>query len=160
MVIFSNSISLCYASKMGYAKLIRQTEQKYDIPKDLLLSIAHVESRHNPLALNVRGTPYYPKTYDEAIQMIEMVKKHGIRNFDVGIMQINYQYHAENFSDVHHMLSPEANIEYAGKLLSGLFKQYGSWEMAIKRYHSANEYYHRIYAKKVIIAWLQTNSIN
>ncbi|MCC2646649.1 MAG: hypothetical protein K0R02_714 [Rickettsiaceae bacterium] len=160
LILLSISLNLVvinYAAASDYKDLIRKKEQEYGIPKDLLLSIATVESKLHPFAINVQGRPYFFKTFEEAINATTLIRNKGIKNFDVGLMQINYKYHHENFENIKQMLSPEMNIEYAAKLLCKLYGEYNSWSHAIRLYHSANEQYNKVYAKRIAIAWLKTN---
>jgi soluble lytic murein transglycosylase-like protein len=57
------------------------------------------------------------------------------------------------------MINPKTNIDYAGKLLSSLFKQYGTWNKAISYYHSANPEYQGRYSKKVVLVWIGNKKI-
>ncbi|MCE2731656.1 MAG: hypothetical protein LW599_06210, partial [Rickettsiaceae bacterium] len=78
----------------------------------------------------------------------------GITNIDIGVGQINYRWHGDNFKGIEEMLNPVINIEYAGKLLSSLFKEHGDWFKALKYYHSAKAQYHVPYSRKIFVAWL------
>lgn len=52
-------------------------------------------------------------------------------------MQVNHYYHRKNFDSVEAMLDPEANIQYAAKLLKKLKQDNGSWTMAVALYHAS-----------------------
>jgi len=138
-------------------KYIDSVEQKNRIPKGLLSAIAGVESDFNPYAVNIAGKTVIASNQDEAAKTIRTALNQGIINIDIGIAQINYRWHKDNFRDIEEMINPATNIEYAAKLLSSLFKQHGTWHKAIRHYHSANPDHHKRYSRKVVIAWLGNN---
>jgi hypothetical protein len=124
-----------------------QTGARFGLPEGLLPAISRVETglkqgergvRGWPWTLNVQGKGYYFKTREEALAKLRAVLDAGVRNVDVGCMQINYRWHAENFASVEEMMSPEANTAYAAKFLTRLKNRHGSWEVATKYYHSSD----------------------
>lgn len=128
-------------------QMAARTAALHGIPEGLMPAIARVETglkqgdrgvRAWPWTLNVQGKGYYFKTRKEALDKLKAVLKEGVRNVDVGCMQINYRWHAENFASVEEMMTPEANTRYAAKFLTRLKKRHGSWEEATKHYHSAD----------------------
>jgi hypothetical protein len=48
------------------------------------------------------------------------------------------------------MLDPKANVAYAAKMLKALYDKHGSWEKAVKMYHTKKAKYHARYYKKVM----------
>ena len=143
-------------SSKGYwlKKYIAAVEQKNRIPSGLLSAIAGVESDFNPYAINIAGKTIIASNQDEAAKTIKNALNSGITNIDIGIAQINYRWHGDNFKNIEEMINPVTNIEYAAKLLSSLFKQHKTWHKALRYYHSATPYHHRKYSRKVVIAWL------
>lgn len=140
-------------------KYITAVEQRNRIPRGLLSAIALVESDFKPYAVNIEGKPISASNKSEAVKTIKNALNSGITNIDIGIAQINYRWHKDNFKNIEEMINPVTNIEYAAKLLSSLFKQHGTWHKAIKHYHSANPDYHRRYSRKVVIAWLGSSQL-
>ena len=140
-------------------KYIGAVEQKNRIPKGLLSAIAGVESDFNPYAVNIAGKTVIASNQEEAAKTIRHAINSGITNIDVGIAQINYRWHKDNFKNIDEMINPATNIEYAAKLLLSLFKQHGTWHKAIRHYHSANPDHHRRYSRKVVIAWLGNSQL-
>lgn len=118
-----------------------------------------VESGFNPTAINIEGKTVTINDKSEAIKTIKNALNQGITNIDIGIAQINYRWHKDKFRNIEEMINPTANIEYAGKLLSSLFKQHGTWHKAIRHYHSANPNHHKQYSRKVVIAWLGSGQL-
>ena len=72
------------------------------------------------------------------------------KNIDVGCMQINYFWHGKNFNKITDMLNPQINIMYAAKFLKEKFLKTGSWQYAIRQYHSNNREKNKIYFKKFL----------
>lgn len=140
-------------------KYIASVEQRNEIPRGLLSAIVGVESGFNPTAINIEGKSVITNNKYEAIKIIKNAVNQGVTNIDVGIAQINYRWHKDNFKNIEEMINPTANIEYAGKLLSSLFKQHGTWHKAIRHYHSANPNHHKRYSRKVVIAWLGSGQL-
>ncbi len=135
-------------------QLIDKTEEDYAIPKGLLSAIANVESGLKPYALNISGKTVVAKSKEEAVEIVRLYKDNGVTNIDLGIAQINLHYHGKNFGSISEMLEPKHNIEYAAKFLSKLYNQYGSWNKAVRHYHSARPEHHLKYSRKVLISWL------
>ena len=140
-------------------KYIAAVEQRNEIPRGLLSAIVSIESGFNPTAINIEGKTVIINDKSEAIKIINNAVKQGVTNIDIGIAQINYRWHKDNFKNIEEMINPTANIEYAAKLLSSLFKQHGTWHKAIRHYHSANPNHHKQYSRKVVIAWLGNSQL-
>lgn len=98
------------ANAQKWLPLLNAAEVKYGIPTDLLARMAYQESRF-------RDDIVYGNTVSPA----------GA----IGIMQIVPKYHP----DVN-PYDPAASIDYAGKYLSQLYKQFGSWDMAVAAYNA------------------------
>ncbi|MBM3467738.1 MAG: lytic transglycosylase domain-containing protein [Alphaproteobacteria bacterium] len=148
-------------SSNGYwiKKYIAAVEQRNEIPRGLLSAIVSIESGFNPTAVNIEGKSVITNNKYEAIKIIKNAVNQGVTNIDVGIAQINYRWHKDNFRNIEEMINPTANIEYAAKLLLSLFKQHGTWHKAIRHYHSANPNHHNQYSRKVVIAWLGSGQL-
>ena len=146
----------CFAQDLD--ELIDKTEQNYSIPSGLLKSIASVESGNKPYALNVSGKTIIASSKEEAARIVRLYQDEGITNIDLGLAQINLYWHGKHFSSISEMLEPKHNLEYAAKFLTGLYKKHGSWNKAVRHYHSANPQYHIKYSRKVLISWLGIGS--
>jgi soluble lytic murein transglycosylase-like protein len=159
---FSLYLLLILISQASFAlevpQLIREVEAKYNIPNGLLTAIAEVESGLKPYAIGVEGRSLKAFSKAEAKKIINDYLVKGRTNIDIGIMQINWHWHAKEFAgDLDVMLSPQQNIEYAAKLLISLYRKYNSWQKAVRYYHSAKDEYHRKYSKAVLVSWLRQN---
>ena len=160
LVIIASGVSPVFAysveqeNRQEIQELISAAEERHNIPAGLLYSIAKVESRLKPYALNVEGKTLNFASTTETIQELTELLEEGITNIDVGVMQLNWRWHSQYFSSIEEMLAPSTNIDYAGKLLKSLYEQHGSWQKAVRYYHSATPYHHRKYSRKVIMAWI------
>lgn len=140
-----------------------RTEKALGIPKGLLSAISKVESgRMNqdktaiapwPWALNVGGAGRFFGSKEEAVAAADALIKKGVRNFDVGLMQVNLFHHPDAFTSIESAFDPAHNIHYAAQFLVDLKKRLGSWEKAIAHYHSSNPTHHIPYRKKVMNIW-------
>ncbi len=58
---------------------------------------------------------------------MKKLQARGIRNIDVGCMQINLRYHPDAFENLESALDPETNARYAVTLLKRLHGAHKSW---------------------------------
>lgn len=136
---------------------IDKYEKLYNIPTGLLKAVSKIESEYNPLALNDGLETHRFKTKEEVIDRISYLIEIGRTNFDIGCMQINYRWHGKNFTSPEEMLDVTWNVRYAASLIAGLYKDHGSWQAAIRHYHSYEPKFYKIYSKKIALAWLKEN---
>ena len=123
-----------------------KAERAHRMPRGLLRAIAKVESgRMHPDSPEVLAWPWtvmaegrgrYLPSKAAAIAEVEGLKARGIRNIDVGCMQINLYYHPDAFADLEAAFDPEANVQAAARLLVKLRDDWGSWTRAVGNYHS------------------------
>jgi soluble lytic murein transglycosylase-like protein len=152
----SNNALASNSSVQGKIKrLIKSTEEQYGIPSGLLEAIAFVESGINNHVINIAGKAVIATNNNEALKVISDARENGIRNIDVGVMQLNYRWHSKSFANIQEMLNPKNNIECAAKFLLSLKKQYGTWYAAICNYHSSKPNHQRKYSYKVVMKWGQ-----
>ena len=86
---------------------VKEAEQAAGIPRHLLSVISQVEAgRWNtqkqvniawPWTITAKGTGHFFNSKSEAVAKTKMLLTQGIRNIDVGCMQINLMYHAKAF---------------------------------------------------------------
>ena len=128
------------------------------LPTKLLPAIARTESgrgqgklgrRAWPWTLNVQGKGYYFDTREQALAKLKKVIASGVRNVDVGCMQVNYRWHGKEFSSVEEMMDPVANTKYAALFMSRLKTRTGSWNKATQYYHSQDPKRGKYYLGKV-----------
>ena len=142
-------------------KTIESIELQTDIPKGLLLGIGKAEAIRKinnkyiiwPWTINHAGKSMF---FDTKKQMRNYVFKNLKRNdfnIDVGCMQINIKWHKNNFKKIVDMFEVGPNISYAASFLLQLKNKHGSWDKAIKHYHSSNPKKNIPYLIKVKSFW-------
>ena len=144
--------STCFANDL--LPLITQAEDQYLIPRGLLLAIAKIESSNRPYALNIAGKPVITTSKQEAVAVVRHHLDQGRSNIDLGVMQLNFYWHGKYFKNIEEMLTPSSNINYGAKFLSDLYRQHGSWQKAVRYYHSSSPEHYKQYSRKVLISWL------
>ena len=146
------------------ARAVTATEDRLAIPGSLLAAIALAESgRWDPASqesnswpwtVYAEGHPHYPTTKKSAIAAVRSMMARGVRNIDVGCLQINLYYHPTAFASLDEAFDPAANAAYAGDLLLRLQITHKSWSRAIAFYHSATRKYAIPYLRRVQQLWL------
>ncbi len=150
------------------AKATNLIERQEGVPRQLLRAISKVESGrfHQkkrivmawPWTVMAEGRGRYLPTKAAAIAEVQGLKARGIRNIDVGCMQVNLFYHPHAFADLNQAFDPIANVSYAASYLKNLKIEEGSWAKAVARYHSADPGRYKQYRMKVHVAWRQERS--
>ncbi len=88
-----------------------------------------------------------------AIQEVRQLQARGVRNIDVGCMQVNLHYHPEAFEDLDAAFDPVVNVAYAASFLLELREEARSWTRAVGQYHSRQAIRGNGYRAKVFKAW-------
>lgn len=151
----------------GDGKLCRNAiaaeERAEHIPRGLLAAVAMAESGRWdavqnsadpwPWTVTAEGKGrFYPAKRD-ALAAVGALQARGVRNIDVGCMQINLYHHPDAFSDLAEAFDPAANTAYGARYLRALFEETRSWQQAVGRYHSATPAFSRQYRTKVMGHW-------
>lgn len=145
-------------SKRDCKNLIKQLERENAIPAGLLEAIGAVESEHTPYAVNCNGKSKLFTNHEVAKQYVRDLRNKGIIDINIGVLQINYAYHQKQFK-AEDLLDPYNNVPYAAKYLAYLKKIHGSWDKAVKFYHSPVAKYQSMYFSKVMTALKQIDKI-
>ncbi|WP_120498782.1 transglycosylase SLT domain-containing protein [Kiloniella sp. EL199] len=145
------------------ADIITETEIQKKIPLHLLRAISLVESGKWdkekgskvawPWTVMAEGRGRYLPTKQAAIVEVQKLKAKGVKNIDVGCMQVNLYHHAKAFKSLNDAFDPHKNVAYAAKFLVELRGKSPSWTSAVGRYHSYNQKYSTPYRRKVLTAW-------
>ncbi len=145
------------------ADIITETEIQKKIPLHLLRAISLVESGKWdkekgskvawPWTVMAEGKGRYLPTKQAAIAEVQKLKAKGVKNIDVGCMQVNLYHHAKAFKSLNDAFDPHKNVAYAAKFLVELRGKSPSWTSAVGRYHSYNQKYSTPYRRKVLTAW-------
>ena len=145
------------------AAFTRQAEQALDLPPYLLQAISKVESGRWdkdkaalsawPWTVMAEGRGRYLPSKTAAIAEVKALKAKGVRNIDVGCMQINLHFHPKAFESLEQAFDPAHNVAYGATFLKQLRRQSYSWTRAIGRYHSSTPALMGRYRLKVFRAW-------
>jgi hypothetical protein len=138
-------------------------ERRYRIPAGLLSAIALVETGRTlpgtgartawPWTIHAEGKGRWLDSPEEAVAMVKALKAKGVKNIDVGCMQINQMHHPDAFPNLKTAFTPAANADYAARFLSELFQETRSWIKAASYYHSRTPERSKRYKKLVLAAW-------
>lgn len=130
----------------GVDRLLGAISAETGVPKWVINSVCTHESQtfHNgkrqpwPWTLNVAGKGYWFNTKQAAINYAELEFSLSSPNasIDVGMCQVNWYWHGQNFDSVSELIDPVNNVRYAANFLKQLKKDNSSWEQAIGAYHS------------------------
>lgn len=144
------------------ASAIHKEERRSRIPSHLMDAIASVESgRWDPMekaniawpwTVTAEGKGKFYPTRQAAVHAVESLHRRGIRNIDVGCMQINLGYHPNAFQSLEQAFDPRANVAYAATFLKQLYADRRSWVKAVRYYHSSHPDRQRRYGSKVFKA--------
>lgn len=126
---------------------IQAAEARHDIAPGLLAAIAKAESGRPipplpgvqpwPWAVNADGAAMYFQSKPAAVAWTRLALARGVRQIDVGCMQINLQSHPAAFSDLDQAFDPAANTGYGARFLRRLRDDAGgNWYEAVGYYHS------------------------
>jgi soluble lytic murein transglycosylase-like protein len=137
------------------AEILRAAD-RYHIPAGILYAVGLTETGKKgslqPNALNIEGKAVFPASRAEAMQLVRKARGEGRKLIDLGCMQVNLHYHAENFRSLDEMLDPRRNVDYAARFLAGLHARHDTWSMAVARYHAGpdNDPAQKVYVCRVI----------
>ena len=145
------------------ARAIAKEERRSGIPNKLLYALSIKESgrwikkeQANitwPWTVNAGGVGKYFNSRREAVKHVRNLQKKGQKNIDIGCMQINLHYHPSAFKSLESGFEPTKNVAYAAKFLTALKEVHGSWHLAVRYYHSANQTKSKPYQNKVFQIW-------
>ena len=156
-----------YKDALKCEYLAKDAERRHGLPENVLLSISRVESGYQkvdgvrrawPWTLNAGGDSAYFLTKEEALNSLNKRIKKGVTNIDIGCMQLNFRWHKKFFKNLSAMMDPEKNVDYGARFLKKLHKRHGSWEKAVKYYHSSKSKFNVRYYKKVKAVWQKENT--
>jgi hypothetical protein len=112
------------------------------VDPQILASVALNESAFDgrawPWTLNVAGQGFFFANRANAYAAIEYLLAQKRCDFDVGIMQVNWCYHASRFTSPWDALAPRTNIAVAEDILKENYQKTKSVAKAVAYYHSAS----------------------
>lgn len=126
------------------------------VPKNILTAISKLESSRPgtdvpqawPWTINTQGEGQWFATQEDLLDAALKNIANGITSFDVGCFQINYRWHAQNFSSLDEMIDPRENAKYAASFLESLYEEFGDWSAAAGAYHSRTKELADVYRAK------------
>ncbi|MGH6659998.1 MAG: transglycosylase SLT domain-containing protein, partial [Rhodospirillales bacterium] len=140
-------------------------ERQTGIPRHLLTAISLAESgrwsganRANvawPWTVTAEGRGRFFDSREEAQAEVEILLTQGVRNIDVGCMQVNLHYHGGAFESLQEAFDPHANTAYAATYLKAMYQTTGNWMQAAGYYHSTTPERNGPYMQKVLGFWRQ-----
>ena len=93
-----------------------------------------------PWTLNVAGSPARLATRSQAEERLRAALRSGIRNVDVGPMQVNWRYHEERLGSVRRALDPFWNLRVGAELLRTHYAASRDWHVAVGHYHAPSNF--------------------
>ncbi len=152
----------------AFAKCERATsrwERISSVPSGLLRAISMAESgrwsqsdkivRAWPWTVTSGGPGTYFPTKQAALAEVRRLQSKGVKNIDVGCMQVNLHFHGEHFNSIEDAMDPDINAAYAVKFLTQLRENADSWNEAAGYYHSRTPSRTENYRAKVEKFWAQ-----
>ena len=163
---------LCEVRDMGALCEIaaKRAERRHRLPGGWLVAISLKETgRWNkttrrshawPWTVTAKGAGHYLASKRAAIDAVWRLQAQGVKNIDVGCMQINLRYHPKAFTDLHRAFDPRANTDYAAAFLDRLHRTHGHWSRTLEHYHSSDPQRGRRYREAVTKLRLQMSAIH
>lgn len=147
-------------------RTILRHEYKYQIKKNLLLAIAIVESGRKtgemqkwpwPWTICAQRKSYFLRSEQEALETLKALKAQGVKNIDVGCMQINIISHKDALKKMQSVFAIEECVRYAAQLLKKLYQNRKQWEKAVAHYHTRTQHLGHAYQQRVFREWNRLN---
>lgn len=138
-------------------------EKAQAIPDRLLHAISLVESGRWdaerratiawPWTVMAEGEGRFLPTKAAAIAEVTKLRARGVRNIDVGCMQINLLAHPDAFATLEEAFDPRSNVAYAARFLNDLYAADRNWGQAGAHYHSQTPSEAAPYKTKLLQVW-------
>jgi len=124
----------------------RRIAGEYAIPPKIFYAMALTESgktiqgrrdqRPWPWTLNIRGRAHFFPRRLAAEQALRRALESGERLIDVGLMQVNWHYHAHRLRSPTVALDPYRNLRIAARILRECQQARRDWWAAVGCYHA------------------------
>ncbi|MTJ81874.1 MAG: lytic transglycosylase domain-containing protein [Telmatospirillum sp.] len=141
-------------------------EKVLGIPDRLLHAISLVESGRWdsdskasfawPWTVMAEGEGRFLPSKAAAIAEVRKLQAAGVRNIDVGCMQVNLQAHPNAFANLDEAFEPATNVAYAARFLTGLYDSTQNWPTAGAYYHSQTPSLAAAYKTRLLSTWDQS----
>lgn len=133
-------------AEMGVPDGYRRVAAAHGIPSELFYAVALAESgRHIehlrttrpwPWTLNIHGEGHYFPSRQAAVVAAQQALTQGRRSVDIGLMQVNWAYHATALRSVEAAIDPYHNLDVGAGILAECFRTRGDWWAAVGCYHA------------------------
>ncbi len=153
---------------MACADAARAAERARKFPLAVLRAVALAESGRWqgeqratiawPWTVTAGGDGRYFATKSDAITHVRALRRDGVRNIDVGCMQINLMHHPRAFEGLEEAFDPSRNAAYAADFLARLYDRSRSWSRAVAFYHSGSPSKGGAYWRRVEKLWNEERS--
>ena len=139
-------------NKIAASELLRETAwwrvaEKRGLDPYILYAVALVESakvskriaKPWPWALNRQGRPLAPASQIDARGILYDTLARGIRNIDVGLMQVNIRWQGHRVRQPEDLLDPETNLRVGADVLAeAIGSAPGDLALGVGRYHAGS----------------------
>ena len=142
MAVVSPPVLAASSVPEGY----RRVAAAHGIPNELFYAVALAESgRHIehlrttrpwPWTLNIHGEGRYFPSRQAAVVAAQQALTQGRRSVDIGLMQVNWAYHATALHSVEAAIDPYHNLDVGAGILAECFRMRGDWWAAVGCYHA------------------------
>jgi hypothetical protein len=163
LLLIAANAALAQEDALLCARETARQEKLQAVPDRLLHAISLVESgrwdsEHKanlawPWTVNAEGEGRFLPTKQAAINEVLKLRARGVRNIDVGCMQVNLLAHPEAFATLDEAFEPATNVAYAGRFLNDLYRQAGNWPQAAAFYHSQTPELAAPYKAHLLTVW-------
>lgn len=122
-----------------------EAARTYQVPPEVVFAVALAESEMLltsrrvlpwPWTLNVEGRPERYRNRREAHEAIQRHLAAGRTSIDIGLMQVNWHWHAQRLQDPWRALDPHHNLRVGAQILHELYQEDGDWTVVVGRYHA------------------------
>jgi hypothetical protein len=145
------------------ARETARVERAEGIPGHLLAAISLAESGRWdeagrasvawPWTVTAGGAGRFFDSKQAAVAEVKRLARTGVRNIDVGCMQVNLHYHGQAFDSIEDAFEPAINVAYAAQYLKALQRVAKDWRQAAGYYHSTTPERTEAYMQKVVRLW-------
>lgn len=162
LALFAGRGALANESELCQAHT-RAAEIEYQLPAHLLRALSVAETGRKdpatkartawPWTIHAEGKGRYFADKAAAVAEVQRLRAKGVRNIDVGCLQVNLGHHPKAFSSLEHAFDPAINADYAARFLKDLHTRTRSWTQAVQFYHSTTSALYLPYRRKVMAIW-------
>ncbi|MDN5869210.1 MAG: lytic transglycosylase domain-containing protein [Nitrococcus sp.] len=149
MITLPPAHAACPVPVAGVPYGYRRVAAAHGIPSALFYAIAlaesgkHIERLHAarpwPWTLNIHGEGRYYPSREKALEAVHRALGNGRLSVDIGLMQVNWQYHAAALRTVDSAIDPYHNLDVAAEILAECYSSRGDWWAAVGCYHAPGD---------------------